>query len=93
MKISFYAYYRDPEYAGCREAEFPAPKDLRALGEKLGDRYGEKLRAEYFSPDFTALGEKIIVIVNGRRAEFLGGLDTPLKDSDHVLVFPIVAGG
>ncbi len=93
MKISFFAYYREPDYAGCREAEFPAPKDLRGLGEELGARYGEKFRAEFFSPDASALGEQIIVLVNGRRAEFLKGLDTPLKDSDRVLIFPIVAGG
>ena len=31
--------------------------------------------------------------VNGRRIEFLEGTDTPLKDTDTVLVFPVVAGG
>ena len=93
MKISFFAYYRDADYAGCKDTEFPAPADLRGLGEELGARYGEKFRTEFFSPDESVLGEKIIVLINGRRAEFLQGLDTPLKDSDHICIFPIVAGG
>lgn len=32
------------------------------------------------------------MLVNGRRVEFLSGLDTPLKDSDTVQIFPVVAG-
>jgi len=32
-------------------------------------------------------------MVNGRRIEFLQGLDTPLTDRDTVQIFPVVAGG
>lgn len=66
---------------------------MRALGEALCERFGPKFRAEFFSPTGAELGEKIIVMVNGRRVEFLSGLDTPLKDSDTVQIFPVVAGG
>ena len=66
---------------------------MRALGEDLSRRFGPRFRAEFFSPAGDALGEKIIVLVNGRRVEFLSGLDTPLKDSDTVQIFPVVAGG
>ncbi len=93
MKVSFFAYYRDEEYAGRRTDEFSAVKDLRCLGEALGGRYGEKFRHEFFSPDNKSLGAQVIVLVNGRRAEFLQGLDTPLSETDQVSIFPIVAGG
>ena len=66
---------------------------MGALGEDLSRRFGPRFRGEFFSPAGDALGEKIIVLVNGRRVEFLSGLDTLLKDSDTVQIFPVVAGG
>ena len=35
----------------------------------------------------------IVVLVNGRRIEFMAGLDTGLKDSDEVVVASIIGGG
>ena len=93
MKVKFFAYIRDDDYAGCRETEWPACDSLRVLGEELSKRYGEKFRKLYFSEDGTAFGDEIIVLVNGRRAEFLDGMGTKLSDSDTVLLFPVVAGG
>ena len=93
MKIRFFAYIRDKEYAGCKETEVSGCKDLRELGEQLSLRFGDLFRKFYFSPDGTEFGEEIIVLVNGRRAEFLNGMDTVLQENDTVLLFPVVAGG
>lgn len=93
MKIKFFAYIRDKEYAGCRETDVSGCNNLRELGEVLSLRYGDLFRNLYFSPDGTDFGEEIIVLVNGRRAEFLDGIKTVLKESDTVLLFPVVAGG
>ena len=94
MTIKFFAYLRDAEFAGCKELELTeAPASLRELGHVLSARFGQTFHDEYFSPDETEHGEKIILMVNGRRSEFLDGLDTPLKPSDTVLIFPVVAGG
>lgn len=93
MKVKFFAYIRDKEYAGCKETMVDGCEDLRQLGNKLSEMYGERFRTLYYSPDGTAFGDDIIVLVNGRRAEFLEGLDTRLKEEDTVLLFPVVAGG
>lgn len=93
MKVKFFAYIRDKDYAGCKEIERSACDNLRTLGKELSDAYGEKFRKLYFSPDGTQFGDEIIVLVNGRRAEFLDNLDTKLSDNDTVLLFPVVAGG
>lgn len=93
MKAEFFAYYRDPEYAGCKEADFPAVATLRDFGNLIGERYGEKFRSEFFTDDGTGINEKTIILVNGRRSDFLNGLDTELSDSDVIKVFPVVAGG
>ena len=93
MTVKFFAYLRDPGYAGCKELQTPAPDTVRTLGEQLSHRFGPKFRGEFFSPAGDQLGERIIVMVNGRRVEFLDGADTPLRETDTVQIFPVVAGG
>lgn len=93
MTVQFFAYLRDPEFAGCREISWPHAPTLRALGEQLCEAFGAKFRGEFFAPGGGALGERVIVMVNGRRAEFLNGLDTALRETDTILIFPVVAGG
>ena len=93
MTLKFFAYYRDPEYAGCREMIWSGAATLRELGEGLCRKLGSPFAEDFFSPDKTALGEKIIIMINGRRVEFLQGLDTPLQEGDLIQIFPIVAGG
>lgn len=93
MTVQFFAYLRDPGFAGCKETAWDHVGTVRELGEQLCSRYGSKFRGEFFSPGGDQLGERVIVMVNGRRVEFLGGLETPLKPSDTVQIFPVVAGG
>lgn len=93
MKVSFFAYLRDPDFAGCKTAEITGAGDVRELGNILSSKYGSRFRAEFFSPDGEQLGERMIVLVNGRRVEFLDGIATRLTDSDSVQIFPVVAGG
>lgn len=93
MTVQFFAYLRDPEFAGCRETSWPHVPTLRDLGEQLCGKFGDRFRGEFFSPDGRDLGERVIVMVNGRRSEFLNGLDTALQASDTILIFPVVAGG
>lgn len=94
MKVQFFAFYRNSDYAGCKEALWPyEAATVYELCHQIADRYGDKFRKELLSPDGEAIGERSIVFVNGRRVEFLNGIQTPLKDSDTVLVFPVVAGG
>ena len=93
MTVKFFAYLREANYAGCKELTCPAPETVARLGQELSRRFGPAFRGEFFSPDGTQLGERVIVLVNGRRIEFLQGLDTPLTDRDTVQIFPVVAGG
>ncbi len=37
--------------------------------------------------------ENLIVFVNGRNVEFLGGKNAKLRDGDVVAIFPAIAGG
>lgn len=94
MKVQFFAFFRDKDFAGCKEIDWPMEAaSVYELCHQIADRYGDKFRKELLSPDGEAIGERSIVFVNGRRVEFLSGIQTPLKETDTVLVFPVVAGG
>jgi len=94
MKVQFFAYYRDAEYAGCKELIWPEKADtLYELLHQIADKYGDTFRKELLTADGESISEKSIIMVNGRRSDFIGGIKAPLKDSDTVNVFPVVAGG
>lgn len=57
---------------------------VRELLTKLEMERGVKLNLEIAN---------IVVLVNGRRIEFMGGLDAELKDLDEVVVASIIGGG
>jgi len=94
MTVRFFAYFRDRNYAGCKELVWPQEAtSIYELLHQISDAYGETFKAELLSPDGEAIGDRSIIMVNGRRAEFIGGIHAPLKDDDTVLIFPVVAGG
>ena len=94
MTVKFFAFYRDPDFAGCKEMEWPEKADsVIELCRQVADKYGDKFRAELLTSDGNGVCERSIIMVNGRRIDFIGGPDAPLKETDTVLIFPVVAGG
>jgi len=103
MRVRFFAYIRD--FTGCAEADIPYQETAGALARSLCDLYGEKLRQKIFPVDDSAklkagrkaeaekFGPEIIVLVNGRHVNHLGGPAAPLNPEDRVDIFPVVAGG
>ena len=94
MLVKFFAYFRDPDFAGCKEMQWPQKAgSVYELCHQAADRFGPKFRNELLTPDGNAVSDRSIVLVNGRRIEFLDGIRTTLKDTDSVYIFPVVAGG
>lgn len=91
MQVKFFAFIR--EYTGCKEADIPYEEDIYNLTRALCARYGQKLRDRLLSEDGESLNPEIIIMVNGRHVEHLGGIRAPLKPDDSVHIFPVVAGG
>lgn len=91
MLVKFFAYLRDR--TGCKEAQVPYEKDVRTLLHALSDKYGPGLRKKLLSEDGSQPGPEVIILVNGRALEHVGGMETPLQPDDVVLIFPVVAGG
>ena len=94
MKVKFFAYFRDPGYAGCKEMEWTGKAgSVYELCHQLADRFGPKFGSELLTPDGEAISDRSIILVNGRRVEFISGIHTELKETDTVNIFPVVAGG
>ena len=66
---------------------------LRAVIEDLTRQYGPNFR-EYVLDESTGdLSAGIAILINGRNAKSMGGLDTSIEEGDEVFIFPPLAGG
>lgn len=90
MTVKYFASIR--ALTGQEEQQWSAPAPtLRELLAGLCDAHGPALSRHLFLAG--DLHPMITVLVNGRNAVHLRGLDTPLGQDDVVAVFPMVAGG
>ncbi len=71
--------------------EVPREITLRELIDMLSQKYG-KLRSELLD-ERGELNDMYVVLVNGRPADRLNGLDTRLRDGDEVVFIPPAGGG
>ncbi|HPD97351.1 MAG TPA: MoaD family protein [Synergistales bacterium] len=88
-KVSFFGMVRDiiGEKETQVEGGYSVESLLEALSLKYGLTFGEKvLKMPERDMD-------LIILLNGRHIEHVGGLSAPLKEGDHLAVFPLVGGG
>ena len=74
--------------------ELPLPPDgtVRALLERLAAE-SEKFAQLVYDVEGGRLREYATLIVNGRVVELAGGLDSPLRPGDQLLLLPGFSGG
>ena len=97
MRVRFFATIR--EYTGCAETDVPYRETAGALARLLCELYGKKMREKFFPSESSSarakekFGPEIIVLINGRHVDHLGGPAAALNPDDRVDIFPVVAGG
>jgi molybdopterin synthase sulfur carrier subunit len=91
MIIKFFATYRD--LTGLRETDIPAPATVWDLVVGLAEVYGEPVAERMLNAARDDLGRDLILLVNGVNIVHKQGKETPLSESDLVVIFPMVAGG
>lgn len=77
--------------AGEKRLDITVDSLLDAFG-KAADIMGDDFRRRVLEPDQTPRS-LINVYINGKNAQFSGGMDATLSDGDEVYVLPAVAGG
>jgi molybdopterin converting factor small subunit len=59
----------------------------------LAEKHGDAFKKSVYEPPDTDLKPYYILSLNGVMLNQLKGLETPLKDGDHVTFLPVVTGG
>ena len=90
MEIRYFATIRDITGESKLQWKEPATTLSKLLCD-LCARYDRRFRSWVLDGD--DLGAAIIILINGRDARHLNGINTPLQPDDTVSIFPMVAGG
>ena len=59
----------------------------------LAEKHGDPFKKSVYEPKDTDLKPYYILSVNGALLNQLNGLETKLKDGDHLIFMPVVTGG
>ncbi|HAK40210.1 MAG TPA: MoaD family protein [Synergistales bacterium] len=89
IRVSFYGMVR--EIVGEKETQVEAEGSVADLLEALSGRYGMRFGEKVLKTPERDLD--LILILNGRHIEHIGGLSAAVKEGDHLAVFPLVGGG
>jgi len=75
------------------ELEIKEGSIITDLLDALVKRYGEPFRKAIYEPKGKDVKPNYIITVNGYLLNQLNGIETKLKNGDHVTILPIVSGG
>ena len=59
----------------------------------LSEKHGDPFRNAVYEPSGLDLKSNFILTVNGFLLNQLNGIETKLRNGDHVVIMPIVSGG
>jgi len=75
------------------EVEVEAGSSIRDLLVVLIGKHGESFKKAIYEAGGKDIKSNFIATVNGYLLNQLSGVETKLKDGDHVVLMPIVSGG
>jgi molybdopterin synthase sulfur carrier subunit len=75
------------------EVEVEAGSSIRDLLVVLIEKHGESFKKAVYEAGGKDIKSNFIATVNGYLLNQLSGVETKLKDGDHVVLMPIVSGG
>jgi MoaD family protein len=75
------------------EVEIREGSSVADLLMVLSEKYGDPFQKAVYEKSGTDVKSNYIITVNGYLLNQLKGLETKLKNNDHVTLLPIVSGG
>jgi MoaD family protein len=94
VKIEYLGHIK--KMVGDRRVEEVEIKDNAIVADLLtvlSEKYGEPFKKAIYEPKAADVKSNFIVTVNGYLLNQLDGVQTKLKNRDHVVLMPIVSGG
>jgi MoaD family protein len=94
VKIEYLGHIK--KMVGDRRVEEVEIKDNTMVADLLtvlSEKYGEPFKKAIYEPKAADVKSNFIVTVNGYLLNQLDGVQTKLKNRDHVVLMPIVSGG
>lgn len=75
------------------EIDVKSPAAVTDVLMILTEKYGAPFKKAIYEPKASDVKSNYIITVNGYLLNQLNGVQTKLKDGDHVILLPIVSGG
>ena len=75
------------------EVEIKEDDSVAELLTVLSEKYGETFKKSIYEPNGTDIKSNFIATINGYLLNQLNGIQTKLKNGDHMTIMPIVSGG
>lgn len=94
IRVEYVGHIRNVIGSGQEEEiEIDDSASIADLLKMLSGKYGEPFRKAVYEPHGKDVKSNYIITVNGYLLNQLRGVETRLKNGDHVILLPIVSGG
>lgn len=91
VKVRHFTTLRELSGSAEEEIELEADASLARLIATVAGKHGKAAREYLYHDD--KVDPSIYLLVNGKSAEVLSGLDTKLEEGDSVAIVPPIGGG
>ncbi len=93
VKVEYLGFIKNLLNKRVEEFELAEGTALQELLSKLSNLYGAPFQKEVYEPGQRDVKTGFVVTVNGVLMGQLGGVETRLKNGDHVILMSLMSGG
>jgi len=93
VKVEYLGFIKNMLNKRVEEFELSESTSLQELLGKLSNLYGTSFKKEIFEPGQKDVKTGFVVTVNGVLMGQLSGVNTRLKNGDHVILMSLMSGG
>ena len=93
VKVHYISLVKSYTNKNQEEITLPDKATLAQLLDEIASTYGEPFNVEVYDPSKKEVKPTFVAMVNGIHMDQLAGINTPLKDSDSVILMTLMTGG